>query len=336
MVRRSHVGLLVAAVALVAAACGTSTPSASPSKKQANSSATTTTPGRSTTTTMTTSPSSTTTTSPGTGVTTTTTRSTGGGSSATPTTKAPGRTTVVPTATSTTAAPVSGALIVFAASSLTEAFQDEQQTLIGKYPSLHLTYSFSGSGTLVTQIQAGAPADIIATADPVSMQQLQSAGLVETPQVFANNQLEIAVAPGNPKHITGLADLANPNLKVVIEDPSQPAGKYTAQALANLAIVVHPVSEPLDVKSTLATVTSGNADAAVVYVSDVVSAGSTVTGVRIPASQNITAVYPIAVLKSSKNQAADQAFVNEIVSGTGQQALKNAGFLPPTVTSSGL
>jgi molybdate transport system substrate-binding protein len=225
---------------------------------------------------------------------------------------------------------------VFGASSLTEAFQDEQQTLIGKYPALHLTYSFAGSGTLVTQIQAGAPADIIATADPVSMQQLQTAGLVETPEVFANNLLEIAVAPGNPKHITGLADLANPNLKVVIEDPSQPAGKYTAQALTNLGIVVHPVSEPLDVKSTLATVTTGNADAAVVYVSDVVSAGSTVTGVPIPASQNIVAVYPIAILKSSKNQAADKAFVNEIVSGTGQQALKNAGFLPPTVTSSGL
>ncbi len=227
-------------------------------------------------------------------------------------------------------------MTVFAASSLTEAFQDEQQTLVGKYPSLQLTYSFSGSTTLVTQILAGAPADVIATADPVSMQQLVSAGLVDTPTVFANNLLEIAVAPGNPKHITGLADLANPALKVVIEDPSQPAGKYTAEALANLGIVVHPVSEPLDVKSTLATVTSGNADAAVVYVSDVVSAGSTVTGVPIPASQNIIAVYPIAILKSSKNQAADKAFVNEIVSGTGQQALKNAGFLPPTVTSSGL
>jgi molybdate transport system substrate-binding protein len=334
MVRRSHVGLVVAAVALVAAACGTSTPSASPAKKHPHSPATTTTTSQSPTTPTTPSPS--TTTSPTTGVTTTTTRSAGGGSGTTPTTKAPGKTPVVSTTTSTTSPSVSGSLTVFAASSLTEAFQDEQQTLIGKYPSLHLTYSFSGSGTLVTQIQAGAPADIIATADPVSMQQLQSAGLVETPQVFANNLLEIAVAPGNPKHISGLADLANPNLKVVIEDPSQPAGKYTAQALANLGIVVHPVSEPLDVKSTLATVTSGNADAAVVYVSDVVSAGSTVTGVPIPASQNIIAVYPIAILRSSKNQAADKAFVNEIVSGTGQQALKNAGFLPPTVTSSGL
>ncbi len=325
MVRRSHVGLLVAGVALVAAACGTSTPSASHAKKHANSSPTTTTTSPPTSTT--TPPTSTTS---STKVTTTT--ATSGHSSTTPTTKAP----VVPTTTSTTATPVSGSLTVFAASSLTEAFQDEQQTLIGKYPSLHLTYSFAGSGTLVTQIQAGAPADIIATADPVSMQQLQTAGLVETPTVFANNLLEIAVAPGNPKGIHSLADLANPALKVVIEDPSQPAGKYTAEALKNANVVVHPVSEPLDVKSTLATVTSGNADAAVVYVSDVVSAGSTVTGVPIPSSQNIIAVYPIAILKSSKNQAADKAFVNEIVSGTGQQALKNAGFLPPNVTSSGL
>jgi molybdate transport system substrate-binding protein len=329
MVRRSHVGLLVAGVALVAAACGTSTPSASHAKKHPNSTPKTTTTTSQSTTTTTTSSTSTTV---GEAVTTTTARHASGGSSTTPTTKAP----VAPTTTTTTVPPVSGSVTVFAASSLTEAFQDEQQTLIGKYPGLHLTYSFAGSGTLVTQIQAGAPADVIATADPVSMQQLQSAGLVETPQVFANNLLEIAVAPGNPKHITGLADLANPALKVVIEDPSQPAGKYTAQALANQHIVVHPVSEPLDVKSTLATVTSGNADAAVVYVSDVVSAGSTVTGVQIPSSQNVIAVYPIAILKSSKNQAADQAFVREIVSGTGQQALKNAGFLPPNVTSSGL
>jgi molybdate transport system substrate-binding protein len=330
MVRRSHVGLMVVAVALVAAACGTSTPSASPKKHSHVSPTTTSTSGSPSTTT--TPPTSSTTTLPAGRVTTTTARSSGGSSSTTPTTKP----LVASTTTSTTTPPVSGSLTVFGASSLTEAFQDEQQTLIGKYPSLHLTYSFAGSGTLVTQIEAGAPADIIATADPVSMQQLQTAGLVETPQVFANNLLEIAVAPGNPKHITGLADLANPSLKVVIEDPSQPAGKYTAQALTNLGIVVHPVSEPLDVKSTLATVTTGNADAAVVYVSDVVSAGSTVTGVPIPASQNIIAVYPIAILKSSKNQAADKAFVGEIVSGTGQQALKNAGFLPPTVTSSGL
>ena len=232
-------------------------------------------------------------------------------------------------------APVSGSLTVFAAASLTEAFQDEQQTLIGKYQSLHLTYSFSGSGTLVTQILAGAPADVIATADPVSMKQLQSAGLVETPVVFANNLLEIAVSPGNPKHITGLADLANPNLKVVIEDPSQPAGKYTAQALSNLD------RRPPGIRAAGRKVDPGHGDvgqrrAAVVYVSDVVSAGSTVTGVPIPASQNIIAVYPIAILKSSKNQAADQAFINEIVNGTGQQALKNAGFLPANVTSSSL
>ena len=237
MVRRSYVGLMGVAFALTVAACGTSTPSAGP-KKHSNSSPTTTssTSGSSTTTTV---PKASTTTLPAAGVTTTTARLTGGGSSTTPTTKP-----VVPSTTTTTTPPVAGSLTVFAAASLTEAFQDEQQTLLGKYPALHLTYSFAGSGTLVTQIQAGAPADIIATADPSSMQQLQTAGLVETPQVFANNLLEIAVAPGNPKHITGLADLANPSLKVVIEDPSQPAGRYTAQALANLHIVVTQFPSP--------------------------------------------------------------------------------------------
>ncbi len=153
--------------------------------------------------------------------------------------------------------------------------------------------------------------------------------------VFANNLLEIAVAPGNPKHITGLADLANPSLKVVIEDPSQPAGKYTAEALAKLE---H--RRPPGVGTSRREVDFGHGD---------VRQRRRRRGVcercrlcwlygdgraRFRLIRTSLAVYPIAILKSSKNQAADKAFVNEIVSGTGQQALKNAGFLPPNVTSS--
>jgi molybdate transport system substrate-binding protein len=163
------------------------------------------------------------------------------------------------------------------------------------------------------------------------MQKLVSAGLVEPPKTFARNTLEIAVASGNPKHITGLADLEKPGVTLVLEDPSVPAGNYARQAFQKAGLPApKPASNQLDVKSTLAQLTSGDADAVVVYVTDVMAAGSKVTGVPIPSSQNVIATYPIAALKASKNLSAAEAFVDEIVSGSGQQALRARGFLPPS------
>jgi molybdate transport system substrate-binding protein len=234
-------------------------------------------------------------------------------------------------ATTIAASKLSGPLNVFAAASLTEAFNDEKATLKAQDPNLSLSYDFAGSQALVTQIMQGAPADVFASADTKNMDKLVKAGLVETPQTFAHNMLEIAVAPGNPKHITSLADLEKPGVTLVLEDPSVPAGNYARQAFAKAGLPApNPASNELDVKSTLAKLTSGDADAVVVYVSDVKSAGDKVQGVPIPANDNVTATYPIAVLKASKNQAAAEAFVNEIVSGSGQQALEARGFLPPS------
>ena len=142
--------------------------------------------------------------------------------------------------------------------------------------------------------------------------------------------MEIAVAPGNPKHITGLADLEKPGVTLVLADTSVPAGKYARQAFQKAGLPApKPVSNELDVKSTLSKLTLGEADAVVVYVSDVKSAGDKVLGVEIPTSQNIVATYPIATLKASKHLPAAEAFVDEIVSGSGQQALQAKGFLPP-------
>ncbi|HZQ28736.1 MAG TPA: molybdate ABC transporter substrate-binding protein [Acidimicrobiales bacterium] len=233
------------------------------------------------------------------------------------------------TKTAATTLPLTGNLTVFAAASLTEAFTAEKATLASKAPHLTVTYSFAGSQALVTQIQQGAPADVFASADQKSMQKLVDAGLVDAPRVFARNKLEIVVAPGNPKHITGLADLAQPGLVVVLEDPSVPAGAYSRQALQKAGVTVKPKSLELDVKSTLAKVTSGEADAAIVYVSDVQSAGTRATGVAIPDAQNVVATYPVAVVKASKNHAAATAFVDEVVSGSGQAALRHQGFLAP-------
>jgi molybdate transport system substrate-binding protein len=222
-----------------------------------------------------------------------------------------------------------GTLNVFAAASLTEAFNAEKDALATTNPDLHLTFNFGGSQMLVTQITQGQPADVFASADQSNMQKLVDRGLVAPPQVFAHNLLEIAVAPGNPKHITGLADLEKPGITLVLGDPSVPVGKYAREAFTKAGLPSpQPASNELDVKSVLEKLTSGEADAVVVYRSDVKSAGDKVMGIDIPANQNVLPTYPIAVLKGSKNLAAAEAFVHEIVSGSGQQALQNAGFLP--------
>ncbi|MDQ3574308.1 MAG: molybdate ABC transporter substrate-binding protein [Actinomycetota bacterium] len=223
---------------------------------------------------------------------------------------------------------LSGPLTVFAAASLTEALNDLKAQLAAEHPDLNLTYVFAGSQTLVTQLEQGGPGDVFASADDKNMQRAAGAGLVEQARTFARNKLEIAVAPGNPKNVRGLEDLARPDLVVVLEDPSVPAGDYTRQALSRAGVTVKAKSLELDVKAALAKVTSGEADAAVVYVTDVKAAGRKVTGVPIPDDQNVVASYPIAVTRASGTRDAARAFVDEVVTGKGQQVLMNHGFLP--------
>jgi molybdate transport system substrate-binding protein len=227
------------------------------------------------------------------------------------------------------ASSLSGTLHVSAAASLTEAFTKAKAVLTVAHPALNLTYNFGGSNTLVTQIQQGAPADVFASADQKNMDKLVTAGLVDTPVVFARNKLEIAVAAGNPKHITSLADLARPGVTVVLEAVGVPAGDYTRQVEAKLGVSITPKSLEPDVKTAITQVTSGEADATVVYVTDVHAAGSKVTGVAIPDQDQPTIVYPIAVLKASANHAAAAAFVQSALSGDVQKAVEAQGFLSP-------
>jgi molybdate transport system substrate-binding protein len=228
----------------------------------------------------------------------------------------------------TTAAKITGNVNVFAAASLTGAFNGARTKLTTAHPGLNLTYSFAGSNGLVAQIQQGAPADVFASADQKNMKTLVDAGLVEAPVAFAKNKLEIAVAAGNPKRITGLADLAKPGVTAVLEAPGVPAGDYTRQVLGAKRISVTPRSLDTDVKSALAKVTSGEADAAVVYVTDVTAGGPKVQGVHIPDADQPDISYPIAVLKAARNHAAAQAFVDAAVSGDVQKSLEAAGFSP--------
>jgi molybdate transport system substrate-binding protein len=241
--------------------------------------------------------------------------------------------TTTPTAPATTQTampdPFSGSITVLAASSLTSAFNSAEAGLESTNPGFKATYSFAGSQALVTQIINGAPADVIATANTDTMAQLTAKDLVQTPVKFCQNKLEIAVAPGNPLAITSLADLKKPGVKLVIGDPSVPVGGYVTDIETSDSIRFNPVSLQLSDAAVLEQLESGDANAALVFVTDVVAAGGKVTGVQIPDAQNKIGTYVIAAVSESGNPAAAEAFVTAAVSGPIRTALTAAGFLPP-------
>jgi molybdate transport system substrate-binding protein len=216
---------------------------------------------------------------------------------------------------------------VFAAASLTAAFGKIGQDFTAANPNTKVTFNFAGSQALATQIQQSAPADVFASADITNMAKVSS--LVNTPQNFASNLLQIVVAKGNPKGIKTLSDLSNPDAKVVLAAPDVPAGKYAAQALSAQHVTVRPVSLEDNVKAVITKVSLGEADAGIVYVTDVTAGGDKVEGVDIPNSQNVVATYPIATVKASTHQSQAQSFMNMVTSDQGQQVLKSFGFLPP-------
>jgi molybdate transport system substrate-binding protein len=216
-------------------------------------------------------------------------------------------------------------LTVFAAASLQPAFDKIGAKLLSTQ-NIATTFSYAGTQTLTTQLTQGAPADVFAAADVAHMTTIQSAGLLHSQSVlFAHNRLEIAVAKGNPKGVHSLADLARSGLVVVLADPSVPAGKYAAQALVSAGVTVRPASLELQVTGVLSKVAFGEADAGIVYHSDVVTSGK-VDGVVIPEAQNVIGDYPIAVLKSAQNQAGAVAFIDFVLSTDGQSILTAAGF----------
>jgi molybdate transport system substrate-binding protein len=219
---------------------------------------------------------------------------------------------------------------VFAAASLTAAFTELGQRYTSANGGIKVTFNFAGSQALATQIRRAAPADVFASADTTNMDKLKD--LVGTPQNFASNLLQIVVEKGNSKAVKGLDDLANPDLKVVLAAPDVPAGKYAAEALNTAKVTVKPVSEEDNVKAVVTKVSLGEADAGIVYVTDVTAGGDKVQGVDIPKDQNVTATYPIATVKAGKAQDKAQAFMDLVLSDQGQQVLKQYGFLPPPTT----
>jgi len=231
----------------------------------------------------------------------------------------------------------SGTITVYAAASLKAAFTDLARTFEAGHPGAKVTLSFAGSSDLVSQISQGAPADVFASADTANMQKLQDAGLADgAPKDFATNTLAIAVPPGNPAGIAALKDLGRPGTKLVICARQVPCGAATAQVAQAAGITLSPVSEENAVTDVLGKVTAGEADAGLVYGTDIKAAGNKVEGIQIPESESAVNTYPIAGVATGRNKPTARAFVDLVAGPEGQKVLAAAGFGPAnTVTGSG-
>ncbi|CAN5116095.1 molybdate ABC transporter substrate-binding protein [soil metagenome] len=222
---------------------------------------------------------------------------------------------------------LSGSITVFAAASLTQTFGELATRFEAAHPGVTVATSFAGSADLVSQITAGAPADVFASADTTNMTKVSS--LVATQVNFATNVLEIAVPPGNPAKIATLADLARPGVKTVVCAPAVPCGAATAAVETAGGVNISPVSEENAVTDVLGKVSSGEADVGLVYVTDVKRAGSRVTGITFPESSAAVNTYPIATVKAGTNQAVATAFVAFVTGSVGRSVLAAAGFGAP-------
>jgi molybdate transport system substrate-binding protein len=221
-------------------------------------------------------------------------------------------------------------LTVYAAASLTQTFTEIGREFEAQHDGVKVELSFGGSSDLVAQLQQGAPADVFASADEANMEKVTGDDLqADDPVDFASNTLEIATPPGNPAGITSFSDLAKEGVNVVVCAPEVPCGAAATKAEAAAGVTLHPVSEEQSVTDVLAKVTSGEADAGLVYVTDVKGAGATVEGVPFPESSDIVNTYPIVALKDSKSSDLAQDFVDFVTSDTGQGILEEAGFAKP-------
>jgi molybdate transport system substrate-binding protein len=225
--------------------------------------------------------------------------------------------------------PLGGTVTVFAAASLTETFDALAMDFESAHPAVDVVLNYGGSSGLATQITEGAPADVFAAAGESTMKTVTDAGDAADASIFTTNTLEIAVPPGNPAGITGLADLADPSKTIALCDPAVPCGAAAQTLMQQAGLEAAPDTLEEDVKAVLTKVELGEADAGLVYVTDVVAAGDKVDGVVVPEAADVINRYPIAVLSSAPNPDAAQAWVDFILSDDGQQALANAGFVAP-------
>jgi molybdate transport system substrate-binding protein len=225
---------------------------------------------------------------------------------------------------------VTGEVVVFAAASLTGAFTDLGDAFVAEHPGATVTFNFAASSELVAQIIEGAPADVYASADVDNMDKLTDAGANDgDPVVFAHNLSEIVVAPGNPLGISGIDDLMDDDLILLVCAPEAPCGAYAAQIFENAGISPTPDSYEENVKAVVTKVILGEADAGIAYTTDVAAAGDDAAGVAIPAELNVVAEYPIVLTTEATNAAGGRAFVDFVLGEAGQAILADQGFTSP-------
>jgi molybdenum ABC transporter molybdate-binding protein len=234
-----------------------------------------------------------------------------------------------PAETTTTTA-VTGTVTVLAAASLTQAFEQLGEQLTADNPGLDVVFSFGPSSGLVEQVLAGAPADVLATADTRTMDEAVAGGAVDgEPEVFARNTLTLAVPAGNPGVVTGLADLARPELRIALCEPEVPCGAASERLLMAAGITAAPDTLTTDVKEATSLVSLGEADAALIYRTDAAAEGDGVETIEVPEADEVVNDYPVAILVDAPNPDGAQVVVDAITGEPGQATLADAGFLEP-------
>jgi molybdate transport system substrate-binding protein len=220
-------------------------------------------------------------------------------------------------------------VVVFAAASLSESFTALGRAFEASHPGIRVRFDFGGSSALAQQIDQGAPADVFAAASPATMKQVTDAGRAPAPRVFARNRLEIAVPEDATGTVTSLRDLADPRVKVVLCAPQVPCGAAAVKALQAAGLTVRPVSQEQDVKAALTKVRLNEADAALVYRTDVRAAAGQVRGIDFPEAAQAINDYPIAALTGAPQPGLAAEFVQSVISAQGQATLLQAGFEKP-------
>ncbi len=221
-------------------------------------------------------------------------------------------------------------ITVFAAASLRSTFTELGRRFEAEHPGTRVVFNFGGSSDLFTQLDQGAPGDVFASADTANMTKARGAGLTAADPVnFATNVLTIAVPPGNPANITSFADLARPGVRVVVCAPQVPCGTASRRVADAAGVRLSPVSEESSVTDVLGKVVTAQADAGLVYVTDVAAADGTVTGVPFPEAARVVNTYPIAVLNKSEHRDVAGDFVALVIGPEGRRVLSDAGFGTP-------
>lgn len=220
-------------------------------------------------------------------------------------------------------------VLVFAAASLTEAFENLADAFEGAHSDLSVELNFGGSSSLAQQILEGAPADVFASADTSNMDHLIEGGAGSNSSVLVLNSLQIAVPAGNPGEVSGLGDFALEDLLIGLCAEGVPCGNFARQALANAGVVAAVDTNEPDVRALLLKIEAGELDAGIVYSTDVLGAGDLVMGIEIPADVNVSATYQIATLTGAPNRPGADAFASFALSEAGREILAGHGFSLP-------